>query len=259
MLVLPVLLIAACTPEQEAAIATTTAIAQTGNPAVVEVNESFGLGDTPLPVGPVVVTINESFGLGDAPVPLGPAFVTAYESVSLGDTPMVLGPAIVTVAESFSLSDTPIVFPALESTVEDAFSIADSIDIEITTSAHPPAFDPAPAGGMDVKAGEEFLLILPFTDIDPNDTHTGTVDWGDGTTAVAKVDQTQDAAGGDHIYQAAGTYSVTVTITDSSGLSDSVTIEIRAQAAPPPESKDEPVKDDEPPPPPADDGGSKGK
>lgn len=49
------------------------------------------------------------------------------------------------------------------------------------------------------------------------DTHTVTVNWGDGTSEDVSVDQTADSFTGDHEYSSGGIYTVTVTVTDSDG------------------------------------------
>lgn len=61
-----------------------------------------------------------------------------------------------------------------------------------------------------------------FTDADTGDVHTASWNWGDGSaTQAAKVTE-QNGSGsveGSHVYRAAGVYTITLTVTDSSGRS----------------------------------------
>ena len=102
-----------------------------------------------------------------------------------------------------------------------------------------------PTDAIAVDEGTEFTLSGNFQDLDfdlvPDDaieigdTHTVTIDWGDGTTTVVADDQlVKDGAGGiafadiPHIYadEDTGTYTVTVTAQDAAGASVSATKEI---------------------------------
>ncbi len=70
--------------------------------------------------------------------------------------------------------------------------------------------------GTQVNAG------ATFTDPGTLDTHTGVFDWGDGTSSSAVITEANGSgsASGDHVYTAAGVYSVTLTVTDKDGGSD---------------------------------------
>ncbi|UCF13358.1 MAG: hypothetical protein JSW06_03630 [Thermoplasmatales archaeon] len=65
-------------------------------------------------------------------------------------------------------------------------------------------------------------LTSTFTDPGILDTHTATIDWGDGTTSSGIVTETNGSgtATGTHIYTEAGVYTVTLNITDKDGGSD---------------------------------------
>ena len=61
-----------------------------------------------------------------------------------------------------------------------------------------------------------------FTDADTDDTHTATIDWGDGTSSTGAVTEANGSGtvGGGHAYSAAGVYTVSVTVTDGGGATD---------------------------------------
>jgi uncharacterized protein len=68
---------------------------------------------------------------------------------------------------------------------------------------------------------------VPFTDPDKLDTHTATWDWGDGSTSAGAVAES-DGAGtisGNHAYATPGVYTVTVTVYDGYGNTDTATYE----------------------------------
>ena len=49
------------------------------------------------------------------------------------------------------------------------------------------------------------------------DTHTVTVNWGDGTVEEVVVDQDSDTFSGEHDYEGGGLFTITATATDSDG------------------------------------------
>ena len=53
-----------------------------------------------------------------------------------------------------------------------------------------------------------------FSDAGSGDTHTATVDWDDGSTTTASVDQTLDVITAEHVYANDGVYNVVVTVCD---------------------------------------------
>lgn len=79
-----------------------------------------------------------------------------------------------------------------------------------------------------VPAGTAVTFSASFTDGNAADTHTGLWTWGDGTSSPAAVTENggSGTAGGSHTYSSAGIYMVTLTVTDSTGLSGSISREV---------------------------------
>ncbi|MCA9238731.1 MAG: hypothetical protein KDA37_00960 [Planctomycetales bacterium] len=64
------------------------------------------------------------------------------------------------------------------------------------------------------QQGETVNLSASFTDAGTLDTHTALIEWGDGTSTAATVDQLAGTLAGSHVYAQGGFYNVTVTLTD---------------------------------------------
>ncbi|MFC1652647.1 PKD domain-containing protein [Planctomycetota bacterium] len=87
----------------------------------------------------------------------------------------------------------------------------------------------------EIRIGEILTLSGSFTDVGSLDTHEVLVDWGDGTTTMATVDQANGSFVSGHTYEQVGFYTVTVTITDDDKgqdveLNDIVAIGASAQS-----------------------------
>ena len=103
---------------------------------------------------------------------------------------------------------------------------------------------------VDFEAGEDIIaptitdlqhrlsegsvaLDIMFEDFNPEDTHTITVDWGDGT-APQLFDNATSPASANHTYETAGQqFTATITVEDSSGLAASQPLTIDVPAAGP--------------------------
>jgi hypothetical protein len=101
------------------------------------------------------------------------------------------------------------------------------------------------ASGQTVAAGEPFTITDIASFMDPgfgaNETFTYSIDWGDGTSESsgdATIDQagsagtvTRGSFDGSHTYSANDDYTVTVSVEDDDGGSDSETLEVTALAS----------------------------
>lgn len=95
----------------------------------------------------------------------------------------------------------------------------------------PPLVD----AGADQTATEDavFNLTTSFTDSDLNDTHTATINWGDGSPAQAATviepsGSNPGVLNASHTYLASGSYQVMVTVTDAANASASDTLQVTA-------------------------------
>lgn len=73
-----------------------------------------------------------------------------------------------------------------------------------------------------VKINTSVSVNATFTDSDTSDTHAAVWNWGDNTTSVGSVTENNGSGSvsESHIYTTAGTYIISVTVTDNHGASD---------------------------------------
>ncbi|MEW1955777.1 ExeM/NucH family extracellular endonuclease [Terrabacter sp. NPDC080008] len=101
----------------------------------------------------------------------------------------------------------------------DQFRISDHdpvvVGLDLTNAA--PVVGTVTGPSSAVSVGAPVSVDATFTDADTLDSHTASVQWGDGSTSVGTV--SGDAVSGRHVYSAAGVYTVTVTVKDQWGNS----------------------------------------
>jgi VCBS repeat-containing protein len=111
---------------------------------------------------------------------------------------------------------------------DDGGSGSDTVVVSVLNVA------PSVDAGDDLVApeGTPVDILANFSDAGSLDTHTASIDWGDGNTTPALVDALAGTVSGTHSYSDNGPYLVTVTVTDDDGDSgsDSVVVSIENAA-----------------------------
>ncbi len=110
----------------------------------------------------------------------------------------------------------------------DEFRVSDHdpVIVGLTLTNAPPVIETFTATPSPVRVGVPVTAAATFTDDDLLDTHTATIDWGDGTTTPGVVVEADGTVSGTHAYTAAGIYPVTLTVMDEWGNEDSATAEV---------------------------------
>jgi len=110
-------------------------------------------------------------------------------------------------------------------------SLAYTTTGEVTVRNVAPSVDAGP--DQDIDEGDT-VTLLPATFTDPGllDTHTATIDWGDGEVEDGLVteDGGNGSVDGSHVYPTADSYPVTVTVTDDDGGEDSASFLVTVAA-----------------------------
>ena len=86
----------------------------------------------------------------------------------------------------------------------------------------------AAIASQSVNTGSSFSISTAFTDPGIHETHTGIVNWGDGTSSIATVNDSSGTISASHIYQTHGSYTPTLQVTDSAGAVASMSFQVTA-------------------------------
>ena len=108
-------------------------------------------------------------------------------------------------------------------TVNDGHNAAVAATATLTVAnANPSVAITAPADASTFMVGATVSVAAAVGDPGANDTHTCSIDWGDGTSGPGVL--ASGVCSGSHAYAATGVYTVTVTATDDDGGSGSDSI-----------------------------------
>lgn len=119
------------------------------------------------------------------------------------------------------------------SAINDAGLIVASTNAGLVLLSPGPASDQRPVVGPilvtgKAQAGATLSFHVSFTDVDVRDTHKAVWDWGDGNTAPATLSERGGSGNvsAQHSYAAEGEYIVRLTVTDASGKSTTVRLDL---------------------------------
>ncbi len=121
--------------------------------------------------------------------------------------------------------------PNLQNTLyaPDQFRVSDHdpVIVGLNLVNYPPELGNITVSSNLVPVGTTVNASVPFTDPDKLDTHTATLDWGDGSTSAGTVTEANGAGtiDGSHVYSTPGVYAITVTVDDGYGNTDQATYE----------------------------------
>src|SRR6266566_4730623 len=97
-----------------------------------------------------------------------------------------------------------------------------SADLVVLSSNHAPANLSLGA----TASGANVMVDATFTDPDALDTHTVSMSWGDGATALQTLAAGTTNFSASHLYAASGTYTVTATVADPANTSATATTQV---------------------------------
>jgi hypothetical protein len=122
-------------------------------------------------------------------------------------------------------------------TANDGLNAPQSSSTTVTVSnATPVVTITSPTAGQSFLPGQTVSVSASFTDAGTNDTHTCSIDWGDGTPATAGTVTESNGSGtctGSHTYamSAFGSRTITVSVTDDDGATGQDTVGITVSSA----------------------------
>jgi hypothetical protein len=124
---------------------------------------------------------------------------------------------------------TPVLAPRdegdrpLRLVVSDGESTSPPATVTVRVANAPPSVTvTSPAPGLAHRAGSPVAVAASFTDPGPDDVHTCTIAWDDGSAPEpGAVTESTGTCAGTHTFPRPGTYTVRVTVDDGDGGSDS--------------------------------------
>ena len=114
-------------------------------------------------------------------------------------------------------------------TVTDAAGTTGTGSFSVSVANAPPAVTiGSPVSGKIFATGSTVSVSASFTDAGTADTHTCTIAWGNGSSDTGTVSETGGAGTctGSNVYRQTGSYTITITVVDSSGAATSKTVSI---------------------------------
>jgi hypothetical protein len=133
------------------------------------------------------------------------------------------------VSGSHAYADNGTYTVIVTATDDDGGSGSDSFNITVNNVA------PVVKAGIDHAVGGGASLGLPlvtFSDVGSGETHTASIDWGDGSITVGTIHTFAQIVTGHHQYANAGSFTVFVTVTDDDGGTGSDSFELVVLSAP---------------------------
>ena len=109
----------------------------------------------------------------------------------------------------------------------DTGGLSDDATVTVSLTPNQPPVIVDPGRDRHPKEGERLDIDpVEFSDPDLGDTHTATIDWGDGTAERAIVDAAASTVSAAHVYADSGDYTVTVTVHDAAGATAQAVITV---------------------------------